>query len=30
MGDRNDEGEKRVETAMACDLAIVNTFSRRK
>ena len=26
MGDRNDEGENIVETALAFDLAIVNTF----
>ena len=30
MRDRNDEAEKIVGTAMAFDLAIVNTFSRRK
>ena len=30
MGDRNDKGEKIVETALAFDLAIVNTFLRRK
>ena len=30
MGDRNDEGEKIVDTAMAFDLAIVNTFFDKK
>ena len=30
MGDRNDEGEKIVDTAMAFDLAIVNTFFEKK
>ena len=30
MGDRNDEGENIVETAMAFDLAIVNTFFEKK
>ena len=30
MGDRNDEGEGIVETAMAFDLAIVNTFFREE
>ena len=30
MRDRNDEGEKIVDTAMTFDLAIVNTFLRRK
>ena len=30
MGDRNDEGEKIVETAMAFDFAIVNSFFEKK
>ena len=30
MRDRNDEGEHIVDTAMIFDLAIVNTFLRRK
>ena len=30
MGDRNDEGENIVETAMAFDLAIVNTLFEKK
>ena len=30
MRDRNDEGEKIVDTAMAFDLAIVNTFFEKK
>ena len=30
MGDRNDEGVKIVDTAMAFDLAIVNTFFEKK
>ena len=30
MGDMNDEGENIVETAMACDIAIVNTFFEKK
>ena len=30
MGDRNDEGEEIVETALAFDLAIVNTFFEKK
>ncbi len=30
MRDRNDEGEKIVDTAMAFDLAIVNTFIREE
>ena len=30
MGDRNDEGEKIVDTAMAFDLAIVNIFFEKK
>ena len=30
MRDRNDEGEKIVDTAMAFDLAIVNTFFEKR
>ena len=30
IGDTNDEGEKIVDTAMALDLAIVNTFFREE
>ena len=30
MRDRNDEGEKIVDAAMAFDLAIVNTFFEKK
>ena len=30
MGDRNDEGENIVDTAMAFDFAIVNTFFEKK
>ena len=30
MGDKNDEGEKIVDTAMAVDLAIDNTFFEKR
>ena len=30
MGDRNDEGGEIVDTAMAFDLAIFNTFFEKK
>ena len=30
MRDRNDDGQKIADTAMTFELAIVNTFSRRK